>query len=90
MIFSELYSVYFHTMAKILKAAVKQPLSKGEIHRIIEKNAFGESVLNIVPAITEERWQLIHADGTTPLQHAPELPLTRKTLAKGYFYRSEN
>ena len=80
MIFSELYSVYFHTMAKILKAAVKQPLSKGEIHRIIEKNAFGESVLNIVPAITEERWQLIHADGTTPLQHAPELPLT--TLEK--------
>ena len=76
MIFSELYSVYFQTMAQILKAAVERPLLKGELYSIIEKNAFGESGLTITPAIAEERWQLIHADETTPLRHVPTLPLT--------------
>ncbi len=76
MIFSELYSVYYSTVAEILAAAVKQPLCKGELRDIIEKNAFGESILNIAPAFEEERWQLLRADGSTPLKHAPEMPLT--------------
>lgn len=76
MIFSELYSVYYSTVAEILAAAVKQPLQKGELRDIIEKNAFGESILNIAPAFEEERWQLLRADGSTPLKHAPKMPLT--------------
>ena len=80
MIFSELYSIYFRTMARILKAAVTHPLSRREIQAIIEKSAFGESILTIAPAIAEERWPLIHADGSTALRHLPTLPLT--TLEK--------
>ena len=80
MIFSEIYSAYYHTVAAVLSEAVKHPLSKAELRDIIEKNAFGESILNIEPAIAEERWQLIREDGTTPLKHAPTLSLT--TLEK--------
>lgn len=80
MIFSELYSIYFRTMARILKAAVTHPLSRREIQAIIKKSAFGESILTIAPAIAEERWPLIHADGSTALRHLPTLPLT--TLEK--------
>lgn len=76
MIFSELYSTYYNTVARILKAAADHPLRKEELRDIIEKNAFGESVLNIEPAITEECWQLLTADGSTVLEHAPTLPLT--------------
>ena len=53
MIFSELYSAYYNTVASVLRIAVKQPLNKNELRDIVEKNAFGESILNIEPALTE-------------------------------------
>lgn len=76
MIFSELYSAYYNTVAKILKAAVDHPLRKNELNSIIADTAFGESILNIVPALDEERWQLLHPDGTTPIGSIPSMPLT--------------
>lgn len=76
MIFSELYGTYYNTVAKILTAAAHRPLRKEELRSIIEKYAFGESILNIEPAITEERWQLLNPDGSTVLKHTPTLPLT--------------
>lgn len=80
MIFSELYSAYYKTVAGILAAAVKHPLQKGELRALIEQKAFGESVLTIGPAIEGRRWQLIRADGSTPIRHVPTMPLT--TLEK--------
>lgn len=76
MIFSELYGTYYHTVARILKAAADHPLQKGELRSIVAENAFGESMLNIEPAIAEERWQLLRSDGSAVLQHPPTLPLT--------------
>ena len=76
MIFSELYGVYYKTVASILKAAVDHPLQENEINQIVEKNAFGESMLTIPAALKEEKWQLLRGDGTTPLNHAPTIPLT--------------
>ena len=80
MIFSELYSAYYGAVAAVLAEAVKCPLRKDELRNIIEKKTFGESILNIEPAIGDERWQIIRSDGTTPLKRAPTMPLT--TLEK--------
>ena len=80
MIFSELYSAYYQAVATILKEACTHPVQVSELRKIIDQIAFGESVLNIEPALLEERWQLIRQDGTTPIQHAPSMPLT--TLQK--------
>lgn len=80
MLFSELYSAYYNTVADILKEAVDHPLQDKEINRIIEKKAFGESALTIPSALKEERWQLLLPDGTTLLNQAPTMPLT--TLQK--------
>ena len=80
MIFSELYSVYYNTVAKVLKEAVKGPLSTGALRKIIDENAFDESILTIEPALKEERWQLLSKDGRTVLKNAPTMPLT--TLEK--------
>ena len=76
MIFSELYSAYYNAVAEILRLAVDHPLQKSELRNIDEKTAFGESILNIEPSLGEGRWQLIRSDGTTPIQHAPSMPLT--------------
>ena len=55
MIFSELYSAYYNTVAAVLKAACDHPLRKGELRRIVDQKAFGESVLNIEPSIASSR-----------------------------------
>ncbi len=76
MLFSELYSAYYHTVAGILRQAIDHPLKEKELRDIISQNAFGESALTILPALKEERWQLLRPDGTTILEHAPSWPLT--------------
>lgn len=76
MIFHEFYGAYYLTVAEILKHAVKRPLEKQEMQKIIETYAFGESILTIEPALSEQKWQILHADGTTPIQAEPTMPLT--------------
>ncbi len=80
MMFSELYSAYYNAVAAILKAAVDHPVTKSEIRSIVEEKAFGESILTIPASLEEERWPFLYTDGTTPLRHAPTLPIT--TLEK--------
>ncbi len=80
MIFSELYSAYYRAVAAVLTEAIRHPLEKNELREIIGRHAFGESILNIEPAIAEERWQVLRSDGTTPVKHVPTMPLT--TLEK--------
>ena len=76
MMFSELYSAYYNAVAAILKAAVDHPVTRSEIRSIVGEKAFGESVLTILAALEEERWLLLHPDGTTPLRQPPTLPMT--------------
>lgn len=80
MLFNELYSAYYNTVAALLKAAVDHSLELNEVNDSIAKYAFSESMLHIPPAFKEEKWQLIKADGTTPLKNAPSMPFT--TLQK--------
>ena len=67
MLFHEIYGAYYRTMGRILSAAVSHPVTQEEIRRIIRTHAFGESALAIESAIREERWQLLHPDGTETL-----------------------
>ena len=76
MIFSELYSAYYNAVAEIIKVAIDHPIQKTELRNIVEKHAFSESVLNIEPAILEERWQIVKPDGSTNINLAPHMPLT--------------
>ena len=80
MIFSELYSTYYHTVAAVLAEAVSHPLSNDELKTIVESQAFGESILSIPSALKEERWKLLKPDRTTPIKRKPDMPLT--TLQK--------
>ncbi len=76
MVFNELYSAYYNAVAAVLGEAVTHPLSLDELRSMIGKYAFGESVMAITTAIKEERWQLLKADGTTPIKNRPSLPLS--------------
>ena len=76
MIFSELYSAYYNTVAAILSEVIGGKCREEELQKIVAKRAFGESVLAIMPALRGEKWQLLHADMTTPITHKPTMPLT--------------
>ena len=80
MIFSELYSAYYNTVAAIISGILDGELSEKELQKIVMDHAFGESVLSIIPALKNEKWQVVLSDMTTPLEHKPTIPLT--TLQK--------
>ena len=80
MIFSELYSAYYNTVAAILSGILDGEHSEKELQKIVADRAFGESVLTIMPSLKHAKWQLVHPDMTTSLLHKPTMPLT--TLQK--------
>ena len=80
MIFSELYSAYYNTVAAIIARMIEGEHSEKELQKIVGEQAFGESALTILPSLKSEKWQVAHPDLTTPLVHKPTMPLT--TLQK--------
>ena len=76
MIFSELYSAYYNTVAAILSGILDGEHSEKELQKIVTDCAFGESTLTILPSLKSEKWQLVHSDMTTKLEHKPTIPLT--------------
>ncbi len=76
MIFNEIYSAYYNTVAKILAEILKGNTSEENLNKIILENAFGESMLNILPSLKSEKWKIIRSDLTTPIKHKPTMPLT--------------
>lgn len=76
MIFNEIYSAYYNTVAKIIESILKGDGDEKTLTRIVCENAFGESVLSVLPSLKSQKWQLVRSDGTTPLKHTPTMPLT--------------
>ena len=79
-VFSELYGSYYNCMAEIIRLALEGRATDEEISGVIARKGYAETVLTLMPAITEERYRLIRKDGTTPIKNVPEMPLT--TLQK--------
>ena len=74
-LFSEIYSAYYNAVTEILS---EQNLSKKDIISIINRNAFSESSLYIVPAICGE-WELLSENNgiyNSKLKNTPSMPLT--------------
>ena len=76
MLFSEIYGNYFNAVAAVLARAVEGGLTGKELTAIVRRSAFGESLLTIPAALTDGRWPLLNPDLSTPVRHAPSMPLT--------------
>lgn len=76
MVFSELYSVYYNTVAKIIEAAFDPKATEKDLQRFVKEEAFSESVLTILPALKSGKWPLLDADLSPVLKHKPTMPLT--------------
>ncbi len=76
MIFNEIYSAYYNAVARILDELISNRSTDRELSKIVEENAFDESVLTILPSLKNQKWQLVRQDMTTPIIHKPTMPLT--------------
>lgn len=76
MIFNEIYSAYYNAVAKIITAVLAGNTDEQTLNQIVCDNAFGESMLTVLPSLKSEKWQLVRKDMTTPIQHKPTMPLT--------------
>ncbi len=76
MIFHEIYSAYYNTVAKILAALLRGEGTEKDLQKIVTKCAFEESVLTILPSLKSGKWQLVESGLKTPIKHEPTMPLT--------------
>ncbi len=76
MIFNEIYSAYYNTVAQIITHILQEDAKEKDLQKIVSKYAFGESILTILPALKSGKWQLINEDLSTSLEHLPTMPLT--------------
>ena len=75
-IFSEVYGTYYNIVAKILGQALSGRLTLEQLKRIVYKEGYEESALELLPALEDESWLLLTKDFKTPLQYKPTMPLT--------------
>lgn len=80
MVFHEVYGSYYHTVAKILSAAVRGDLKKQDISKLVQTYAFAESWSSLTESLCNGDWPFLDADLETELMYEPEMPLT--TLQK--------
>lgn len=76
MIFSELYSVYYNTVAKIIQLAFDPETTEKDLQRCVTEEAFSESVLTILPALKSGKWPLVDENFSPVLNNKPTMPLT--------------
>ena len=76
MLFSEIYSCYYNTVAKIVSAAAEGDLDTKKLREIVRENAFAESGIDIPEALSSGRWPLLLPDYESVLYSVPEMPLT--------------
>ena len=75
-IFSEVYGTYYNIVADILGKAASDGLTLEQLKRIVYKDGYEESALELLPALTDERWTLLNEELKTPLKNKPSMPLT--------------
>ena len=75
-LFNEIYSAYFNTVAAIIAQAQIGEVTLKDISRIIGTKAFSESILTILPAIKSGEWLVMDRDFRTTIKNPPQMPLT--------------
>lgn len=76
MLFSEIYSAYYNTVASIIACAQEEKLDSDSLYELVKKSAFPESVMTIGSALESGKWPLVKKDYTTNIKNVPTMPLS--------------
>ena len=76
MLFSEIYSAYYNTVASIISFSQKGKLNSDTLYEIVKESAFPESFMTIGSALESGKWPLIKKDYSTNIKNIPTMPLS--------------
>ncbi len=76
MLFSEIYSAYYNTVASIISYSQKGKLNSDTLYEIVKESAFPESFMTIGTALESGKWPLIKKDYSTNIKNIPTMPLS--------------
>ena len=76
MLFSEIYSAYYNTVASIIACAQKGKLDSDSLYKLVQESAFPESYLSIGSSLENGKWTLIKKDYSTNIRNTPTMPLS--------------
>lgn len=76
MLFSEIYSAYYNTVASIILCSQQGKLDSDSLYNIVKQSAFPESFMTIGSALETGRWPLVKKDYSTNIQNIPTMPLS--------------
>jgi len=76
MLFSEIYSAYYNTVASIISYSQKGKLNSDTLYEIVKESAFPESFKTIGSALESGKWPLIKKDYSTNIKNIPTMPLS--------------
>ena len=76
MLFSEIYSAYYNTVASIISCSQQGKLESDLLFKIVKESAFPESFMTIGSALETGKWPLIKQDYSTNIQNIPTMPLS--------------
>ena len=76
MLFSEIYSAYYNTVASIISCSQQGKLDSDLLFKIVKESAFPESFMTIGSALETGKWPLIKKDYSTNIQNIPTMPLS--------------
>lgn len=76
MLFSEIYSAYYSTVASIISCSQQGKLDSDLLFKIVKESAFPESFMTIGSALETGKWPLIKKDYSTNIQNIPTMPLS--------------
>ena len=75
-VFSEVYGTYYNVVAKVLTQSLEGKLSAASMQQLVREGAYGDSVLQLLPALADGTWKLLTPELGTPLKNKPTMPLT--------------
>lgn len=76
MLFSEIYSAYYNTVASIISCSQQGKLDSDTLFNIVKESAFPESFMTIGSSLETGKWTLIKKDYSTNIQNVPTMPLS--------------
>lgn len=76
MLFSEIYSAYYNTVASIISYSQKGKLDSDTLYEIVKESAFPESFMTIGSALESGKWPLIKKVYSTNIKNIPTMPLS--------------
>ena len=76
MLFSEIYSAYYNTVASIISSSQQGKLDSDLLFKIVKESAFPESFITIGSALETGKWPLVKKDYSTNIQNIPTMPLS--------------